>query len=199
MKKITGLILWFVLSSFDNKQKLLFFGNRYSRSSFCLYNDGKFYKTEGAGCTGQFFAWGSWTRNGDTLSLEYSAYNIFSYETLLSKDTNAKFQIVRIVDCYDQPLRFQHLYHNKGYSNLYNQGFIKLEKNNSINYPTPPFDNKEYNNEFISSNSDTITFRWKCNRESIESINGGELFTNDRSKTVKALITDRDVREVNKY
>jgi hypothetical protein len=43
-------------------EKLLFENEKSMRSSFCMYNDGKFYEALGAGCIEQEFSWGYWKR-----------------------------------------------------------------------------------------------------------------------------------------
>jgi hypothetical protein len=171
-----------------NSNKLIFEQERFSRSSFCLYNDGRFFEADGGGCVDQLFAWGYWKNVNDTIILNYSNNNIFNYEIIKSIDSQNQFQIVRVIDCYGQPVRFQFINHNTGYTNLYNTGIVQLKKNNSINYPAYYFSKKDEEYEYIASNADTITYQWRCNRECLESINGGRLHVNDEEKVKRIIL-----------
>jgi hypothetical protein len=201
MKLLIYLFILFIgFTSFivhDKNAELIYHDNRYMRSSFCLYNDGKFYETKASGCTHQLFAWGNYTKKGDSIYLDYQPENIFTYDIVFSKDTSATFQIVQILDCYNKPVRFQHLNHKEDYSNLYNTGIIKLPKNNSYNYPIQSFDDKPYNESYFTNNADTISFRWRCNRESIESISDGSLIVNNRASFERAYIQGLKVEKMN--
>jgi len=197
---IAPLVFGLLILAFVSKgpYKLIFEQKKYSRSSFCLYSDGKFYHTHSSGCIGQSFSWGYWKVTNDTITLNYSNQDIFKYDIVKSTDSQSNFQIVRIIDCYNQPVRFQIINHDSGYNNLYNIGYLKLRKGNSINYPAPIF-NDEQEWESIVSEADTITYQWQCNRESIESINGGRLYIETEQNIKKIKIHNKQVSWLNGY
>jgi|GEM_PF-5876831 len=195
-KILIALIAIFFLSSFDSNQKnddyrLVFEARKSMRSSFCIYSDGRFFDAQASGCVGQFFSWGYWKNINDTIQLEYSKEDIFKYDVLKSTDSQNAFQIVRIMDCYNQPVRFEVINHDSGYTKLYNTGFCKVKKGNSINYPAPMFDSKDFEFEYITCNSDTLTYKWRCNRECIESINGGRLYVNAEESKTKVILRNK--------
>jgi hypothetical protein len=195
MKKIyLILILFLALSSFykgNDKIRLIFEEEIGMRSSFCMYSDGKFYETRPSGCVGQDFASGSWKNINDTVTLIYNTYNLFNFEVIKSSDTTSKYQIVRILDCYNQPVRFQNVCFDTTCQNLYNPAILRIEKEKSIFYSAPIFDNNKYSNESVLCNADTITFRWNCNRESIESIDGGSLYINKEPTRKKIILKNK--------
>ena len=180
-----------------NNEKLLFENEKSIRSSFCLYSDGRFYDAQASGCIGQSFAWGNWKNINDTMLLNYSKENIFYYDIQKSIDSLNHFQIVRILDRYNQPVRFQIINRDSGYTNLFNTGILKIKKGNSINYPAPTFDNKDFEYDYILSNADTITYKWHCNRECIESISGGHLDINNKEITEKVILKNKRIERLN--
>ena len=195
------LSLILILPAFEkihNTQRLVFEEQKGMRSSFCMYSDGKFYDAQASGCTGQVFAWGYWKNVNDTILLSYQTENIFTYDIIKSKDSLNKFQIVRIIDCYNQPVRFQNMYHDTICSNLYNPGILRIMKGNSIWYPAPAFDNSGNDLDLIISNADTITYQWRCNRECLESISGGQLFTNENENTERIILGNKRIRRLDK-
>jgi hypothetical protein len=195
MKKVKLLLFMFlVLSSFDkanDRIRLIFEEEKSMRSSFCMYSDGKFYEARPSGCVGQDFASGRWENINDTITLIYQSDNLFDFEVLKSLDTTNKNQIVRILDCYNQPVRFQIVCFDTTCQNLYNPGILKIEKGKSLFYSAPIFDNNLENNESQFCNSDTITYKWHCNRESIESIDGGRLYINKESTRKKIILKNK--------
>ena len=173
--------------------RLVFEEERSMRSSFCLYSDGKFYDAQASGCVGQSFAWGYWKAEKDSVVLNYSATNIFQYTVLKSRDTKSLYQLVRVVDCYDQPVRFQYINYGTGYQCLNNPGILRIRKGIAINYPAPLFDPADTGMIYHTSYADTITYKWSCNRESIESIDLGRLSINDRQHVERVLLRNRRV------
>lgn len=191
------LFLVLVLSAFnhpDGGTRLIFEAEKGMRSSFCLYSDGRFYEARPSGCVGQEFASGYWENIKDTVRLTYKAKNVFDFEVLESRDTSNKFQIVRIIDCYNQPVRFQNVYFDTASQNLYNPGLAKIEKGKSVLYLAPMFEGDTAGVVSTISNADTITYKWFCNRESIESINGGNLYFNGEMTEKKAIIRNKMVK-----
>lgn len=189
--KIVLFLLFYFLTSFDfqdENPKMLIHANRFLRSSFCLFNDGKFYRTNGSGCVGQDFSWGTWTKDNDIYILTTESENIFNYKIVESKDTQSKFQTIQIIDCYNRPVRFQSIFYDTTFTELYNTGMIKLVKKFVISYNSDNIDNAIEPVNYIQSNSDTIKFKWNCNRESIESINGGRLYFDKERNTEKIRI-----------
>lgn len=196
-----ALVVTFTLA-FTNKgdqDKLLFEEVKSARSSFCMYADGKFYQAQSAGCTGQSFAWGYWKNVEDTLTLDFSTQDIFQYDILKSADSQSRYQIIRIVDCYNQPVRFQFVSHDSGYSNLYNTGMLKLKKGNTINYEAPVFDVTNAEVVYLTSNADTLTYKWRCNIECLESVNGGDQFINNRARVEKIVLRNKRVQRLDKF
>jgi hypothetical protein len=197
MKAITILSACFVLSSFyknNDRIRLVFEEEKGIRSSFCMYNDGKFYEARPSGCVGQEFSWGYWEKSNDTVKLNYQHGKIFDFEVIQSKDSSAKYQFVRIIDCYNQPVRFQGIYVDTTWEMLYNPGIITIEKGKSLFYIAARFEDINTNVEPVFSNADTITYRWYCNRESIESISLGTLYyTYNEAVTKKALLRNKRV------
>lgn len=190
------LPLVFVCLSFsktDDRIRLIFEEQKTMRSSFCLYSDGKFYETRAAGCVEQLFSSGSWENTNDTITLTYQANNLFDFEILKSRDTASKYQIIRILDCYNQPVRFQHIYADITSHNLYNTGMLQIEKGKSLFYLGPVFGQKAEGSELIICSADTVTYKWHCNRESLESINGGRLFVNTEAMTKKVTLRNKRV------
>jgi len=161
-----------------------------------LYSDGKFYDASPAGCVGQDFSWGTWTKSNDTFLLTYRKENIFNFELIKSKDSQNSFQVIKIVDCYNQPVRFQIINHNSGYTELFNTGIVKVKKNNSIGYPAPSIGDSDYDSGTILSNEDTITFKWHCNRECVESISGGRLYVNSDEYMKKVVLNNKRIIEI---
>lgn len=189
-------ILVLALSSFNSPKdgiRLIFEKEKSMRASFCLYSDGRFYETRASGCVGQEFAFGFWEKNKDTVTLSYKTEKIFDFEVITSADTSSKFQIVRIIDRYNQPVRFQYVYFDTTCQNLYNPGLAKVEKGKSIFYLSPTFDQGSREVDLFSSNADTITYKWFCNRESIESINGGSLYINQEPHERKVILRNKRV------
>ncbi len=195
MKKASiFLLLFFALASFDkvnDKTRLIFEEEKSMRSSFCMYSDGKFYEARPSGCVEQDFASGSWKNLNDTVTLIYQSDNLFNFEVLKSIDTSSKYQIVKIVDCYNQPVRFQSICFDTTCQNLYNPGILKLEKGKSIFYSMPIFEDNKVTDESIYSNADTITYKWHCNRESIESISGGSLYISKESISKRIILKNK--------
>lgn len=183
----------FAFTGKDHPGKLVFESVKYMRSSFCMYSDGKFYDAHSSGCTEQNFAWGYWENIHDTIVLHYRAQNIFQYDVVRSPDTQSNFQVIRIIDCYDQPVRFQFINHANGYSNLYNTGILKIKKGSPVNYPAPEFGKGNPEIEYISCNADTLTYKWHCNRECLESVNGGYLFIDDNERMEKIVLQQKQV------
>ena len=200
MKKVNLLLfLFLVLSSFyktNDGIRLIFEEEKSMRSSFCMYNDEKFYEARPSGCVGQDFASGNWKNINDTITLIYQTDNVFHFEVLKSLDTTNKYQIVRIIDYYNQPVRFQNVCFDTTCQNLYNPGILKLEKGKSIFYQSPFFDQNSKDNESIFCNADTITYKWHCNRESIESISGGTLFTNQEPAKKKIILKNKKFKRL---
>jgi hypothetical protein len=198
MKNVKSIfLLALVLSSFDHPSdgiRLIFEEQKSMRSSFCLYSDGRFYEARPSGCVGQDFASGFWERKKDTVKLIYTTERIFDFEVLKSPDTSSKFQIVRIIDRYNQPVRFQNVYFDITCLNLYNPGLAKVEKGASILYLAPAFEQTGRDAESIISNADTITYKWFCNRESIESIDGGTLYINQEPGEKKIILGNKSVK-----
>jgi hypothetical protein len=189
-----------VLSSFGNPDdgiRLVFEEQKSMRSSFCLYSDGRFYEARPSGCVEQEFSSGSWENNKDTIKLIYKTGKTFGFEVLYSADTSSKFQIVRIIDRYNQPVRFQNVYFDITCQNLYNPGLAKVEKGKSILYLAPIFDQGGRDAESITSNADTITYKWFCNRESIESISGGTFYTNQEPREKRIILRNKSVKPLN--
>ena len=185
-------------TDFDKKDRLIFETEKGIRSSFCIYTDGKFYETQPSGCIGQEFSWGHWKNKNDTIILNYDNKNIFNFETIKSKNTTNKYQIVRIIDFYDQPVRFENICYDTICTNLYNPGILKILKGSYISYLGATFNDNSYNLESIQSNADTITFRWNCNRESLESISGGQLYTNQYNKQERVILGNKRIRRLEK-
>lgn len=187
--------------AFTNKEddKLLFEEVKSMRASFCMYADGKFYQARSAGCTGQSFAWGYWKKVEDTLVLDFSTEDIFQYQIIKSADSMNKYQIIRIVDCYNQPVRFQFVNHDSGYNNLYNSGILKLKKGNTINYDSPVFDSNNAEMVYLTSNADTITYKWRCNRECLESVKGGDQFIDNRARVEKIVLRNKRVQRLDEF
>jgi hypothetical protein len=176
----------------EPKPKLVFESKTSMRESLCLYDDGKFYYSKPAGCIMQAFKWGTYVLNNDTAVLKFSPENIFNYDLIQSSDTTSEFQIVRILDCYNQPVRFQHISSDTGYSNLFNIGLIRLKKGNSINYYGEPFEHISNEIIYVTSNSDTLTYKWRCNRECLESVSGGRLFADTNAGVQKILLRNKE-------
>ncbi len=197
MKEIKPLFfLILVLSSFDkanDRIRLIFEEQKGMRSSFCMYSDGKFYESRPSGCVGQDFASGTWEKKNDTIVLIYQTDNVFDFEVLKSLDTSNKYQIVNIVDCYNQPVRLQYVCFDTICQNLYNPGILRIEKGKSILYSMPIFEGYKVKDESIYSNADTITYKWHCNREAIESINGGSLYINKESTKKKIILKNKRI------
>ena len=197
MKKIHFLfLLFFMLTSFDKTQgdiRLVFEEEKSMRSSFCMYSDGQFYETRPSGCVEQEFSSGYWENKNDIITLTYKVAKVFNYDILKSFDTSNKYQIVKVVDCYNQPVRFQNIYFDTTYQNLYNPGILKIEKGKSIFYPAPIFNQDTSYGETVFTKADTIIYKWHCNRESIESINGGTLFTNQEAKKEKVILKSKNI------
>jgi hypothetical protein len=190
------LILVLFLSSFykpHDRIRLIFEEEKTMRSSFCMYSDGKFYEARASGCVGQEFASGYWENENDTITLVYRADNVFDFEILKSEDTANKYQIVKVIDCYNQPVRFQNVCFDTTCQNLYNPGILSIEKGKSIWYSAPIFEQTGKNSESIFCNADTITYKWNCNRESIESISGGTLFFNQESTKKKIKLRNKKI------
>jgi hypothetical protein len=188
--------LLLVLSSFNKPKdgiRLIFEEQKSMRSSFCMYSDGRFYEARPSGCVGQEFASGYWENRKDTVRLIYKTENVYRFEILKTVDTASKFQIVRIIDCYNQPVRFQNVCFDTACQNLYNPGLAKIGKGKSILYLAPIFEQNGGNVESINSNADTVTFRWLCNRESIESISGGTLYINQEPGQKKVILKSKSV------
>lgn len=185
-------------SVMDIRYRLIFETEKGMRSSFCLYSDGKFYETQASGCTGQEFSWGYWENKNDTVHLIYDTKNIFNFETIKSKDTLDKYQFIRIIDVYNQPVRFENICYDTICTNLYNPGVLKISKGSYVSYLGATFNDSLHNSESIQSNSDTITFKWNCNRESLESISGGQLYTNQRSREEKIILGNKRIRRLEK-
>lgn len=201
LRKLSYLLpLIFILPAFkkiNNHERLLFEEKRGARSSFCMYSDGKFYDAQASGCTGQLFAWGYWKNINDTILLSYQTGNIFSYDIIKSTDSLNKFQIVKITDCYDRPVRFQYVCYDTTCTNLYNPGMLRILKGSYVSYSAPAFNDNGNYPDYVTSNADTITYKWRCNRECLESISGGELFTNQTENTEKVILGNKRVRRLN--
>jgi hypothetical protein len=193
---ILTLLTLMAFTDHDKKDRLIFETELGMRSSFCLYSDGKFYETQSSGCTGQEFSWGTWQSKNDTIHLIYDTKNIFNFEIIKSNDTLNKYQFVRIIDFYDQPVRFENICYDTTCTNLYNPGVLKISKGSYLSYIGATFNDTINNTETVISNADTITFKWNCNRESLESINGGQLFTNQSSKTEKIILGNKRIRRI---
>lgn len=196
MKKVNFLFIFWVLSSFNNpldRIRLIFEEEKSMRSSFCMYSDGKFFETRASGCVGQEFASGYWKNINDTITLVYRTDKVFDYEILKSVDTSNKYQIVKIIDCYNQPVRFQNVCFDTTCQNLYNAGILRIEKGKSILYFAPIFEDNLKNSESIFCSADTITYKWNCNRESIESINGGTLFYSKELEKKKVIVKNKQI------
>lgn len=155
-----------------------------------MYSDGRFFESRPSGCTGQDFSSGTWIKDNDIITLSYCTDNPFNFEVTESNDTASSHQVVRIVDCYDQPVRFQHLYIGTSSENLYNPGMIRVAKGEDIYYAMP-FENSLSSNKSVLSRADTLTFKWRCNRESIESINGGTLYISQEASSKKIRLRNR--------
>jgi hypothetical protein len=199
--KLVLLLTFFSLvafTEFEKKDRLIFETEKGMRSSFCIYSDGKFYETQPSGCTGQEFLWGYWENKNDTIHLSYNNKNIFYFETIKSKGTLNKYQIFRIIDFYNQPVRFENICYDTVCTNLYNPGILKILKGNYVSYIGARFNDSLYNSESIQSNSDTITLKWNCNRESLESISGGQLYTNQYNKKEKIILGNKQIKKVEK-
>ena len=164
------------------------------RSSFCLYSDGKFYGASQQGCVAQSFFWGYWLRAGDTVHLSYGTSNIFCFEVVESTGTKNAFQVVRVVDCYNQPVRFQHMRTDTGWTSLYNRGFLRISKGQSLVYATPDFEIKPGGWDKVKSSADTLTYKWRCNREVLESINGGTLYVDTVAGNGSVVLKGKEVR-----
>jgi hypothetical protein len=189
-------LLVLVLSSFDkanDRIRLIFEEEKGMRSSFCMYSDGRFYETRPSGCVGQEFASGVWETKKDTVKLIYKTGKTFDFEVFNSLDTSSKLQIVRIIDCYNQPVRFQDVCFDTTCQNLFNPGLARIEKGKSILYFAPIFEQNGRNVESVISNADTITYKWLCNRESIESISGGTLYINQEQSEKRVYLRNKRV------
>lgn len=190
-----------VSASFDriaDSGRLVFEEEKSMRSSFCMYNDGKFYEARPSGCVGQEFAWGYYHYVNDTVNLIYQSLNVFDFDVIKSLDTLSIYQIVKIVDCYNQPVRFQSVWFDTTCTNLYNPGILRTEKGRAISYLASVFDEQVNDGSFQISNADTITYKWRCNRESIESINGGQLFINQKQTKRRIVLGNKRIKWVEK-
>ena len=193
-----SLISLTAFTKLNNRERLIFESEKGMRSSFCIYSDGNFYETQASGCRGQEFSWGHWENKNDTIQLSYDTLNIFNFETLKSKDTFNKYQVIKIIDFYNQPVRFENICYDTVCVNLYNPGILKILKGSYISYWGARFNNISNNSEAFQSNYDTITFKWNCNRESLESISGGDLYTNQIEKRQKVILGNKRVRRLEK-
>ena len=202
MKILSTLLFLFLAALTTNEVeedvRLIFSEPTGMRSSFCIYNDGKFYETRPSGCIGQDFSWGYWNTLNDTVTLKYQTDNVFDYVIEQSKDSLKKYQYVRLIDCYNQPVRFQSVCYDTICANLYNPGILIVEKGKVISYLSPIFDSHIKDENYAFTNADTVTIRWKCNRESIESINGGQLFVNRQPSTTRVILGNKKVNWIDK-
>jgi hypothetical protein len=133
----------------------------------------------------------------DIILLSYKTENIFFFDLLKSKDSLNEFQIIKIVDCYNQPVRFESIYYDTTRKNLYNPAILKIKKGSLIYYPTPIFSTENTDIDLVKSNADTLTYKWHCNRECLESINGGQLFLNQNERTEKIILSNKRIKRVN--
>lgn len=194
-----AIILSILLTSTINKNngniRLIFEEEKSLRSSFCMYSDGRFYETRAEGCVGQIFRWGYWQRSNDTVDLQYESKNLYYFDIIKSRDTSSSYQVVKIIDCYNQPVRFQYVDFDTSYANLYNPGILRVKKGKYIGYANI-FENGYDPNQFQKFNADTITYKWNCNRESIEAVSGGTLTPILVAETRKVIVSNKRVREI---
>ncbi|MFM2385982.1 MAG: hypothetical protein RL660_739 [Bacteroidota bacterium] len=193
--RIIGLFMLFAFASSilpcGAQNRLIFEEQPSMRSSFCLFDDGKFYDAQASGCVGQLFSWGHWTEFNDTLTLRYSNVNVFKYSVIESEETNNSYQVIKVIDCYNQPVRQQYLKVDTSYLDLYNTGLYLLPKGRKIIYCSHGFGDDDLASFTNISNADTITFQWHCNRECIESISAGSLTLELQQRTERAIISKR--------
>jgi hypothetical protein len=193
------LLIVLVLSAFSKlhlSERLIFETEKSMRSSFCLYSDGKFYDAQAAGCTGQLFGWGYWKKIHDTVQLSYQSKNIFKYDIIESRDSVSEYQVIRIIDDYDQPVRFQLVYYDTTAVNLYNPAILTIKKGSDIYYPVGIFNDSSAYHGGLITNADTITYKWRCNRECLESIDGGDLAVNKEEYIEKAILGTKRIRRI---
>jgi hypothetical protein len=193
---ILTLVTCFFASGKNNGSsvRLVFEDEKSSRYSFCMYSDGKFYETRGSGCVGQDFSWGYWKKFHDTVRLQYQSSNIFDFDVIKSADSLDRYQIVSIVDCYDQPMRFQIICRDTTCLYPDSTGFVRVEKGRYISYLNHYFGDYLNNEGVQKTNSDTLIFKWRCNRESIESISGGDLFINNKRAAKRFVLRNKRMK-----